>query len=81
MDLKTGKSADKYLFCIFFAFIYLFVTSFSYAVRWSTVGFEILDRPSWSEFMGRRLGLFRLVLEFSHLCSALGLGYFTMRVK
>ena len=42
-DLETEKLVDKYLFCIFFAFVCLSISNFSYAVRWSNGGVETLD--------------------------------------
>ena len=42
-DLETGKSIDKYLFCVFFAFICLSITNFPYAVGWLARELEILE--------------------------------------
>ena len=44
-DLETGKFVDKYLFCVFSAFIRLSLTNFPYAISWPVGGLEILDRP------------------------------------
>ena len=44
-NLKTRKFADKYLFYVFFAFIYLSITNFPYAVEWPAKGLKILDGP------------------------------------
>ena len=37
--------ADKYLFCVFFAFVCLSITNFPYAVGWPVRGLETLDGP------------------------------------
>ena len=42
-DLEIGISADKYLFCVLSAFIYLFITNFSYEVGWPAGGLQTLD--------------------------------------
>ena len=44
-DLGTGSSIDKYLFCVFAAFMSLSITNFPYAVGWLVGGLKILDRP------------------------------------
>ena len=42
-DLEIEKPVDKYLFCIFFAFVCFSITNFSYAVGWPNGGVETLD--------------------------------------
>ena len=42
-DFEIGISADKYLFCVLSAFIYLFITNFPYEVGWPAGELKTLD--------------------------------------
>ena len=66
-DLETRSSVDKYLFCVFSAFICLSITNFPYAVGWLAGGFEILDELPCSKSLRRHPGFLKRSLRLSYL--------------
>ena len=66
-DLEIGPSAHKYLFCIFFAFICLSITNFSYVVGWPVGGLEILNGLPSNKSLRRHIGFLIRSLKLFYL--------------